>query len=95
MRKTPSDEYLEKAKLLSKEETERLLSRTRSKLIRRLEREKMTALEVVAMQLEIEDEDLNEWRAKMADIRKKAKSQVAGLSQVRGQHPPNQRVGST
>lgn len=74
MRKTPSDEYLEKAKLLSKEETERLLSRTRSKLIRRLEREEMTALEVVAMQLEIEDEDLNEWRAKMADIRKKAKA---------------------
>ncbi|MBS1147097.1 MAG: hypothetical protein H6R08_1273 [Proteobacteria bacterium] len=74
MRKTPSDEYLEKAKLLNKEETERLLSRTRSKLMRRLESEKMTALEVVAIQLEIEDEDLNEWRAKMADIRKKAKA---------------------
>ena len=74
MRKTPSDEYLEKAKILSKEETERLLSRTRSKLMRRLESEKMTALEVVAIQLEIEDEDLNEWRAKMADIRKKAKA---------------------
>jgi len=74
MRKTPSDEYLEKARLLSKEETERLLSRTRSKLIRRLESEEMTALEVVAIQLEIEDEDLNEWRAKMADIRKKAKA---------------------
>jgi hypothetical protein len=74
MRKTPSDEYLEKAKILSKEETERLLSRTRSKLMRRLESEKMTALEVVAIQLEIEDEDLNEWRAKMADIRKKTKA---------------------
>lgn len=74
MRKTPSDEYLEKAQLLSKEETERLLSRTRSKLLRRLESEKMTALEVVALQLEIEDEDLNEWRAKMADIRKKTKA---------------------
>ena len=74
MRKTPSDEYLEKAKLLSKEETERLLSRTRSKLIRRLEREEMTALEVVALQLEIEDEDLSEWREKMAEIRKKSKA---------------------
>lgn len=74
MRKTPSDEYLEKAKLLSKEETELLLSRTRSKLLRRLENEKMTTLEVVALQLEIEDEDLNEWREKMADIRKKAKA---------------------
>jgi len=74
MRKTPSDEYLEKAKLLSKEETERLLSRTRSKLIRRLESEEMTALEVVALQLEIEDEDLSEWRKKTAEIRKKAKA---------------------
>lgn len=74
MRKTPSDEYLEKAKLLSEEETERLLSRTRSKLMRRLENEEMTALEVVAIQLEIEDEDLGEWREKMAEIRKKAKA---------------------
>lgn len=74
MRKTPSDEYLEIAKNLSKEETERLLSRTRSKLLRRLESEKMTALEVVAIQLEIEDEDLSEWREKMAEIRKKAKA---------------------
>ena len=73
MKKAPSDEYLEKAKLLSKEDTERLLSRTRSKLIRRLENEKMTALEVVALQLEIEDEDLNEWRERMAEISKKTK----------------------
>jgi hypothetical protein len=74
MRKTPSDAYLEKARLLSEEETERLLSRTRSKLLRRLENEKMTALEVVALQLETEDEDLSEWREKMAEIRKKSKA---------------------
>jgi len=73
MRKTPSDEYLEKAKNLSKEETERLLSRTRSKLVRRLESEKITTLEVLAIQLEIEDEDLSEWREKVAVIRKKRK----------------------
>ena len=74
MRKTPSDEYLEIAKNLSKEETERLLSRTRSKLVRRMEREKITTLEVLAIQLEIEDEDLSEWREKMAEIRKKSKA---------------------
>jgi len=34
----------------------------------------MTALEVVALQLEIEDDDLNEWREKMAEIRKKSKA---------------------
>ena len=74
MKKIPSDEYLEKARLLSKEETERLLSRMRSKLKRRLEDKKMSALEAVAIQLEKEDEELNEWRAKMAEIREKAKT---------------------
>jgi hypothetical protein len=73
MKKVPSEEYLEKAKLLNKEEKERLLARMRTKLQRRLEDKKLTALESVAIQLEIEDEDLQEWRAKMAEIRKKAK----------------------
>jgi hypothetical protein len=72
MRK-PNEEYLEKAKLLSEEETERLMARMRSKLMRRLEDKKMTVPEVVAIQLEIEDEELNEWREKMAEIRKKTK----------------------
>ena len=74
MKKTPSDEYLEKAGLLNKEETERLLSRMRSKLKRRLEDKKMNALEAVAIQLKKEDEELNEWRAKMAEIREKTKT---------------------
>lgn len=74
MKKIPSDEYLEKARLLSGEETERLLSRMRSKLKRRLEDKKMNTLEAVAIQLEKEDEELNEWRAKMAEIREKTKA---------------------
>ena len=74
MRKTPSDEYLEKAKLLSTEETERLMSRMRSKLMRRLEDKEMSVSEVVAIQLEIEDKNLSEWREKMAEIRKKTKA---------------------
>jgi hypothetical protein len=74
MRKTPSEEYLEKAKLLTKEEKERLLARMRTKLQRRLEDKKLSALESVAIQLEIEDEELQEWRAKMAEIRKSSKS---------------------
>lgn len=73
MRK-PSEAYIEQAKLLSKEETERLMARMRNKLTRRLEDKKMNVLEVVAIQLEIEDEELNEWRARMAEIRKKAKN---------------------
>lgn len=74
MKKIPSDEYLEKARLLSKEDTERLLSRMRSKLKRRLEDRKMSVLEAVAIQLEEEDDELNEWRAKMAEIREKTKA---------------------
>ncbi|MBS1146785.1 MAG: hypothetical protein H6R08_961 [Proteobacteria bacterium] len=69
MKKGPSDEYLEKAKLLNEEACERLLSRARSKLKRRLDDKKISMLEVVALQLEIEDEDLNEWRQRIAEIK--------------------------
>lgn len=80
MKKGPSDEYLEKAKLLNEEACERLLSRARSKLKRRLDDKKISMLEVVALQLEIEDEDLNEWRQRVAEIKsvedkKKTKTQ--------------------
>ncbi len=69
MKRTPSDEYLEKAKLLDEEASERVLSRARSKLMRRLEDRKVTVQEVVAIQLELEDEELAEWRARMAEIK--------------------------
>ncbi len=74
MKRTPNEEYLEKARQLNKEETERLLSRARGKLTRRLEDQKLTPQEVVAIQLEIEDEDLNEWRERWDAIKKKIKS---------------------
>jgi hypothetical protein len=74
MKKIPSEKYLEKAKLLSKEDRERLLSRTRTKLMRRLEDNKMSADEVIAIQLEIEDEDLDEWRKKWAELKQKSKA---------------------
>ena len=73
MRK-PAEEYLEKAKQLSEEETERLLARMRAKLMRRLEDKKMSVAEVVAVQLEIEEEELQEWRDRMGEIRTKSKS---------------------
>lgn len=74
MRKNPSDEYLEQAKLLSEEETERLLARMHAKLMRRRDDKKLSELEVVAIQLEIEDEQLNEWREKISEINKKTKT---------------------
>lgn len=69
--KTAKDEYLEKAANLTSEETERLLSRMGGKLPRRLDKEKLTQLEAAAIQLEIEDEQLNEWREKMHAIKSK------------------------
>jgi hypothetical protein len=74
MKRAPNEEYLEKAKRLSKAETERLLSRARNKLLRRLEDQKLSAIETVAIQLEIEDEDLAEWRERWAEIQSKVKA---------------------
>lgn len=62
-------EYLAKALLLKKEEKERLLSRMSGKLPRRLAKEKLTVDEALAIQLEIEDEQLAEWREKMHAIK--------------------------
>lgn len=73
MRK-PNDAYLEKARRLRKTDVERLLSRARKKLMRRIEDQTMTVEEVVAIQLEIEDEDLAEWRERWAEIQAKTKA---------------------
>ncbi|OGU22636.1 MAG: hypothetical protein A2580_13305 [Hydrogenophilales bacterium RIFOXYD1_FULL_62_11] len=73
--KTLVEAYLNKAKLLPEKEIERLLSRMRGKLMRRLEDTKLGELEVAAFQLAIEAEALNEWREKMAEIREKTKAE--------------------
>jgi hypothetical protein len=72
--KTPSEEYLQKAKLLTEEEVERLHSRMKGKLHRRLEDKKVDTIEALAIQLETEDEHLQEWRARMSEIREKHKT---------------------
>ncbi len=69
--RSPDDEYIEKAKQLNEEEAERLLSRMEGKLPRRLEKDKLTRLEALAIQLEVEDDMLMEWREHMAEIRAK------------------------
>lgn len=69
MKRTPRDEYLERARCLPGNEIERLLSRMRGKLRRRLEEERLSPLEVIALQLEIDDDDLNEWRARMSELK--------------------------
>ena len=59
--KTPNEKYLKEAEKLTKEQKERLLSRMRGKLTRKLESEKLNTVEAIALQLKIEDDDLVEW----------------------------------
>jgi hypothetical protein len=71
MSKESNPEYLAKVAQLSQEDTERLLSRMSGKLPRRLEKNKLTSEEALAIQLELEDEQLQEWREKMQAMRDK------------------------
>jgi hypothetical protein len=72
-----SEAYLLKAKKLSQTEAEHLLSRMRGKLGRRLEDQKLTQLEALAIQLEIEDEHLKQWRERIAEIRAKERKKAS------------------
>ena len=67
--------YLEKVRLLTDEEKERLLSRMAGKLPRRLEKEKLTQEDALAIQLELEDEQLQEWRKKMHFLQGQSKAE--------------------
>jgi uncharacterized protein YpuA (DUF1002 family) len=69
MAKIPTQEYLEKAKKLTKTDAERLFSRMGKKLGRWLDDNKLEALEALALQLEKEDDDLKEWRKQFAEIK--------------------------
>ena len=71
--KHPSEQYLLAAKALSKQEAERLMSRIRGKFFRRWEDRKLTRLEILALQLEFEDEELKEWRKNVAKLRERKK----------------------
>jgi hypothetical protein len=72
-KKIASEEYQEKAKLLNADEAECLLSRMSGKLPKCLDKDKMSKEDALALQLEIEDEHLNEWREKMAKIKNESK----------------------
>lgn len=76
MRTKPSEAYLEKARLLTKAESERLMSRMRASLIGKMQDEKLSPLECVAIQLELEDEQLMEWRSRTAELREKEKKKT-------------------
>ncbi|CEN55566.1 hypothetical protein [Candidatus Methylopumilus turicensis] len=70
--KSVNVDYVAKAKALNEEDRDRVLSRMCGKLPKRLHKEKLTVEEAIAIQLELEDEQLEEWRANMAVIQEKA-----------------------
>jgi hypothetical protein len=70
MSKMSKPDYQAKVKLLTNEEKERLLSRMNGKLPRRLEKDKISQEEALAIQMEVEDEHLQEWRKVMQKLKK-------------------------
>ena len=71
--RTPNDRYIKAAEFLTTDEKDRLMCRMRGKLLRRLEDEKLSTIEGLAIQLEIEDAELADWREKMSEIKEKSK----------------------
>jgi hypothetical protein len=71
MPKLYKPEYLAKVKLLTQEDAERLLSRMTGKLPRRLEKDKLSKEEALAIQMELEDDQLHDWRKMMHMLKKK------------------------
>ncbi len=70
--KQAKQDYLEKARALSEEMRERLLSRMKGKLPKRLDKEKISIEEALALQMELEDEQLEEWRRSVRAIREQS-----------------------
>jgi N-acyl-L-homoserine lactone synthetase len=55
-------DYLTKVASLSEEKIEQLFNRFRLELLRFFEEQKLSSDEALAIQLEVEDEQLEEWR---------------------------------
>lgn len=90
MPKLSNPAYVEKVKKLSKIETERLLSRMSGKLPRRLEKDKLSRDEALALQMELEDEQLQEWRKMMASLNQK----IEAKERAKGQESEGVKVAS-
>jgi hypothetical protein len=64
--KNPSEAFIKLAEGLDEASVEKVLSRMSGKLPKRFLKEKLTKNEAIAIQLELEDELLQEWRANFA-----------------------------
>lgn len=66
MKKKPTEKYIEKVELLTEKEQEKLFARIRTDLKSKMASGKLSLLEVAAIQLEIEADQVIEWRTKWA-----------------------------
>ncbi|MEI7613650.1 MAG: hypothetical protein WCK63_12120 [Betaproteobacteria bacterium] len=66
MKRKPAEKYIEKAKLLTNEELAKVFARMRIDLHIRMDSRKVSSFEAAAVQLEIEADQVNEWRMKWA-----------------------------
>jgi len=89
-------EYLQRVAKLSKQEQERVMSRMAGKLPKRLQKDKLSVEEAIAIQLEIEDEQLQEWRQRMQTIKAEAekKANKRALKAEKKQIPTIKKVSS-
>jgi len=76
--KSSRPEYLEQAKLLSEDQIEQLLSRIGDKLFKKMKSKELSVEEILGIQLEMEEEQLLDWRIKIAEIRKKEAKKDTG-----------------
>jgi hypothetical protein len=70
-----NEEYLKKAGKLSGAQAEYIFSRLRPKVGRGFEDNECFPVEEIALQLQLEDEALIEWRQRFAEVKEKASKQ--------------------
>lgn len=66
--KNASEDFIKLAEKLDEESAEKILSRMTGKLPKRFIKEKLTKVEAIALQLELEDELLQDWRKNFAKV---------------------------
>ena len=77
MKKSISPKFLELAKKLKKGEAEKLQSRMTGKLPNRVAQEKLSKEVALAIQMELEAEQLSEWRSMMRKLREQEAAKIA------------------
>ena len=75
--KTPSEIYIERAEMLDEATAEKVLSRMSGKLPKRYMKEKLSKIEALAIQLELEDELLQDWRKNFAQIKSDLENKIS------------------